>query len=89
MKTEKATKTAKPKNEKSVHVGRAQPVPVRARGNPSPPGHAKRDEAKAKEPVGRSTPPPTPKPKLAPQFPPVPPLPLPELPLDDKTKKSK
>jgi RNA polymerase sigma-70 factor (ECF subfamily) len=83
----KATKTAKPKKGKSVGVGRPQAVPVRARGNPSPPGHS--EEARAKEPVGRRTPPPTPRPKLTPQFPPVPPLPLPELPLDDKTKKSK
>jgi RNA polymerase sigma factor (sigma-70 family) len=99
----RATTVAKSKKEKSVPVGRSHAAPVRARGNPSPPGHAQR-EAKAKDPVGRSTTPPIAKPKLAPQFPPVPPLPKPklapqfapvpplpfaELPADDKIKKSK
>ena len=49
-----------------------------------------REEAMAKEPVGRRIPPPpAPQPELAPQFPPVPPLPLPELPDDLKLKKAK
>ncbi|HEY7921985.1 MAG TPA: sigma-70 family RNA polymerase sigma factor [Vicinamibacteria bacterium] len=86
----RATKSAKLKKEKSVPVGPAHAIPVRARGNPSPPGHAKREEAKAKEPVGRKIPtPPGQQPKLAPQFPPVPPLPLPELPVELKPKKAK
>jgi hypothetical protein len=86
----KATKSAKLKKEKSVPVGPSHAIPVRARGNPSPPGQAKRVGTKAKEPVGRKiTTPPAPQPKLAPEFPPVPPLSLPELPVDLKPKKAK
>ncbi len=81
-KAERATKTTKLKKEKIVHARRSQAVPVRARGNPSPPGHAKREEAKANGSGARKVEP-------TPQVPPVPPLPLPELPLDDKVKKSK
>ena len=85
-----ATKSAKLKKDKSVPVGPSHAIPVRARGNPSPPGHARREGAKAKEPVGRRIPtPPGQQPKLAPQFPPVPPLPLPELPVELKPKKAK
>ena len=83
----RATKSAKLKKEKSVPVSPSHATPVRARGNPSPPGQAKREGAKAKEPVGRKLPtPPAPQPELDPQFPP---LPLPELPVDMKLKKAK